>query len=312
MVGAVVVHKGKIIGEGYHRRYGSEHAEVMAIKAVGNQSLLQESTIYVNLEPCSHYGHTPPCAALIINKKIPRAVIGCLDPFPEVSGRGIAMLRASGTDVTLGVLEAEATELNREFITFHTHRRPYIYLKWARSSDGFIDRHRSSSDEPPTVLSSEQSLQAVHRKRAEAAAIMVGTRTAILDNPTLSVRRWAGTSPVRVTLDRKLSIPATHRLLDGSLPTIVFTEKDAASRPNLEYVQIRFGPDTLHQVLENLYDRRLLSLIVEGGTTLLESFMSENLWDEIQVETTPIRLENGVRAPLLKCETNINICTVTR
>ncbi|MDR2498750.1 MAG: bifunctional diaminohydroxyphosphoribosylaminopyrimidine deaminase/5-amino-6-(5-phosphoribosylamino)uracil reductase RibD [Tannerellaceae bacterium] len=309
MVGAVVVHRGKVIGEGYHRRYGSEHAEVMAIKSVGDQSLLKESTLYVNLEPCSHYGQTPPCAALIIDKKIPKTVIGCQDPFPEVSGRGIAMLRAGGVEVVSGILEDEAIELNREFITFHTLKRPYIYLKWAQSSDGFIDRNRSSFKEQPLVLSSERSLQAVHRKRAEAAAIMVGTRTAILDNPALTVRRWAGTSPLRITLDRHLRIPPTHRILDGSLPTIVFTEQPSASKPNLEFVQIEFGRNTLAQVLDNLYQRRLLSLIVEGGASLLESFMSEGLWDEIQVETTPLRLGDGVRGPSLKCETNINIRT---
>ena len=215
MVGAVIVHQGKIIGEGYHRKYGEAHAEVNAIASVRDESLLKEATIYVSLEPCSHYGKTPPCAELIIKKQIPRVVIGCLDPFPEVSGRGVRMLCEAGVEVVTGVMEEEARELNRVFMTFQEKRRPYIYLKWAQSADGFMDRLRTNNSLPAVVLSSSETLRRVHHLRANVAAIMVGTQTALLDNPSLTVRHWAGKSPVRVVLDRTLRIPPHYHLLDG-------------------------------------------------------------------------------------------------
>ena len=217
MVGAVVVHKGRIIGEGFHRKCGEAHAEVNAIASVKDESLLKDSTIYVSLEPCSHYGKTPPCAELIIRKGIPRVVVGCLDPFPEVSGRGVRMLREAGVEVVTDVMEEEARALNKAFMTLQTKGRPYIILKWAQSEDGFIDRLRMDVLEPVTV---------VHKLRSEVAAIMVGTRTALLDNPSLNVRHWSGNSPVRVVLDRRLVIPDSYRLLDGSLRTLIFTEKE--------------------------------------------------------------------------------------
>ena len=207
MVGAVVVHKGRIIGEGFHRKCGEAHAEVNAIASVKDESLLKDSTIYVSLEPCSHYGKTPPCAELIIRKGIPRVVVGCLDPFPEVSGRGVRMLREAGVEVVTGVMEEEARALNKAFMTLQTKGRPYIILKWAQSEDGFIDRLRTDVSEPVTVLSSPETSRLVHKLRSEVAAIMVGTRTALLDNPSLNVRHWSGNSPVRVVLDRRLVIP---------------------------------------------------------------------------------------------------------
>ncbi len=297
MVGAVIVHQGKIIGEGYHRKYGEAHAEVNAIASVRDESLLKEATIYVSLEPCSHYGKTPPCAELIIKKQIPRVVIGCLDPFPEVSGRGVRMLREAGVEVVTGVMEEEARELNRVFMTFQEKRRPYIYLKWAQSADGFMDRLRTNNSLPAVVLSSSETLRRVHHLRANVAAIMVGTQTALLDNPSLTVRHWAGKSPVRVVLDRTLRIPPHYHLLDGAVKTLVFTAVEAVSRENVEYVTIDFGQPVLPQVMHELYVRKLDSLMVEGGATLLGHFLEDGLWDQMLVETAPVNLESGVKAP---------------
>ena len=298
MVGAVVVHQGKIIGEGYHRKYGEAHAEVNAIASVRDESLLKEATMYVSLEPCSHYGKTPPCAELIIKKQIPRVVIGCLDPFPEVSGRGVRMLREAGVEVVTGVMEKEAWELNRVFMTFQEKRRPYIYFKWAQSADGFMDRLRTDNSSSAVVLSSPETMRRVHRLRADVAAIMVGTQTALLDNPSLTVRHWAGKSPVRVVLDRTLRIPSHYHLFDGTVKTLVFTTvADAISRENVEYVTIDFSQPVLPQVMHELYIRKLNSLMVEGGATLFGHFLKEGLWDQMLVEIAPVSLESGVKAP---------------
>jgi len=297
MVGAVIVHKGKIIGEGFHRKCGEAHAEVNAVASVWDEALLRDSTIYVSLEPCSHYGKTPPCAELIIRKGIPRVVVGTLDPFPEVSGRGVRMLREAGIEVVTGVLEEEARALNPAFMTFQIRKRPYVYLKWAQSADGFMDIRREDASVPSVLLSSAETLRRVHRLRSEVAAIMVGTRTALLDNPSLTVRHWAGRSPVRVVLDRTLKLPVGSHLLDGAVPTLVFTAVEVESRPNVEYVQIDFGQEVLSQVLQYLYGQNLNSLMVEGGAELLESFLDAGLWDEAWVETAPVVLGAGVKAP---------------
>ena len=307
MVGAVVVHNGKIIGEGYHRKCGEGHAEVNAIASVRDASLLRESTLYVSLEPCSHYGKTPPCAELIIRKGIPRVVVGCLDPFPSVSGRGVRMLRDAGIEVVTGVLEREAWTLNRPFMTVQMEHRPYIRLKWAQSRDGFIDRVRQSREEPPVVFSTPETQVRVHKLRASSAAIMVGTHTALLDDPSLSVRYWAGNSPVRVVLDRELCIPATNHLLDGTIPTLVFTTCEKENQKHVTYVKIDFEADVLSQVLNELYARKLNSLLVEGGRILLNSFLDSGLWDEAVVETAPVLLQTGVEAPSLRgcCEETV-------
>ena len=299
MVGALVVCRGKIIGEGYNRKYGEAHAEVHAIASVKNEALLPKSTLYVNLEPCSHYGKTPPCTELILSKRIPRVAIGCLDPSPEVSGKGISRLREAGLEVCVGIMEAEARELNKVFIRSHTLKRPYIYLKWAQSADGFIDRLRTDARTPPVLFSSPLTLQQVHKRRSEVSAILVGTRTALLDNHSLTVRHWSGASPVRVVLDRNLSIPPHYRLLDGKTPTLVFTAAERADRPNVTYIRIDFGQDVLRQLLSHLYSRKLTSLLVEGGAHLLNRFLAEGLYDEIRVETSPLILGEGVKAPPL-------------
>jgi diaminohydroxyphosphoribosylaminopyrimidine deaminase/5-amino-6-(5-phosphoribosylamino)uracil reductase len=297
MVGAVIVREGRIIGEGYHRRYGEGHAEVNAVASVSDESLLHGATLYVSLEPCSHYGKTPPCADLILSKGISRVVMACLDPNPQVSGRGAQKLREAGVETRCGVLEAEAKALNRHFMTYHTKHRPYIYLKWAQSADGYIDKLRNDASEPPVRLSTPLSRQIVHKRRSEVAAILVGTRTALLDNPSLTVRYWSGTSPVRLVLDRELRIPSTYHLLDGSRPTLVFTAKEAENRPNLEYVRLDFQSDVLPQILAEMYARKLDSLLVEGGACLLNAFLEEGLYDKVWVETAPLRLGSGVKAP---------------
>ena len=295
MVGAVIVCDGLIIGEGYHIRCGEAHAEVNAIRSVKDESLLSRSTIYVSLEPCSHYGKTPPCADLIIEKQIPRIVIGCQDPFSQVAGRGIQKLRDAGREVTIGVLEKECRHLIRRFITFNTLRRPFITLKWAESADHFIDVERTDGN--PVVLSSPLTSMLVHKKRAEADAIMVGRRTALLDNPSLTVRNWYGRNPVRIVLDRALSLPHSLRLFDGEVSTIVFTAEKHPDKKNVTYRTIDFTQDILPQIMEVLYQQKIQSLLVEGGSQLLQSFIDAELWDEVYIEKCPCKLNFGVKAP---------------
>lgn len=302
MVGAVVVHRGKIIGEGYHRRYGEAHAEVNAIGSVRDKSLLKESTIYVSLEPCSHYGKTPPCAQLIIDMEIPRVVIACLDPYPAVSGRGIEMLQAAGIDVTVGVLEKEAKELNQEFFVSQTCDRPYIYLKWAQTKDGFIDKVRPDGERPsPTPISNDFCRMLVHKKRAEVGGIMIGTNTAVNDNPSLTTRYWYGRSPVRVILDRTGRIPADYTVFNGKVETIVFTEQDVL-RPfveNLTFIQVKFDETLIETILSVLKKRKVNSVLVEGGRKLLQSFIDKRLWDEAYIETSSASFGDGVKAPTI-------------
>lgn len=295
MVGAVIVYDGRIIGEGYHIRCGEAHAEVNAIRSVKDTSLLKRSTIYVSLEPCSHYGKTPPCADLIIEKQIPRIVIGCQDPFSEVSGRGIKKLREAGREVIVGMLEQECKQLIHRFITLNTLHRPYITLKWAESADHFIDKERT--DGTPVVLSSPLSSMLVHKKRAENDAIMVGRRTAILDNPSLTVRNWYGKDPVRIVLDRRLSLPTSLHILDGNIATLIFTEKKHPSQHNLTYIKIDFTQDILPQIMNILFQRKIQSLLIEGGRQLLQTFINSNLWDEAFIEQCPTMLHSGVKAP---------------
>lgn len=295
MVGAVIVCEGRIIGEGYHIRCGEAHAEVNAIRSVKDESLLRRSTIYVSLEPCSHYGKTPPCADLIIEKQIPRIVIGYQDPFSEVAGRGIRKLRDAGREVTVGVLEKECRQLIRRFVTFNTLHRPYITLKWAESADRFIDMERSGGK--PALLSSPLTSMLVHKKRAETDAIMVGRRTALLDNPSLTVRNWYGRNPIRIITDSNLTLPPDLHIFDGSVPTIIFTAKEHPEEKNVTYITIDFERQPLLQIMEELYRRKIQSLLVEGGSQLLQSFIDMDLWDEAYVEKCPVRLHSGVKAP---------------
>jgi diaminohydroxyphosphoribosylaminopyrimidine deaminase/5-amino-6-(5-phosphoribosylamino)uracil reductase len=298
MVGCVIVHDGKIIGEGYHRKYGEAHAEVNAVRSVKNRELLCQSTMYVTLEPCSHFGKTPPCADLIVDLKIPKVVIGSTDPNEKVSGRGIERLRAAGCEVIVGVLEEECDRMNRRFLTFHQKRRPYIILKWAQTEDGFIDRSRAEADfGQPTWITNDLSRIAVHKMRSDEAAILVGTKTALKDNPSLTVREWSGNHPLRMVLDRRGILPVTCALLDQSTESLVFTEKEMESKPNLEYIPINFNRGTLEEINGVLFQRGIQSLLVEGGKSLLESYLREGLWDEARIYIGNKRFGSGVRAP---------------
>ena len=302
MVGAVIVCDGRIIGEGYHIRAGEPHAEVNAVNSVAeaDRHLLSRSTMYVSLEPCSHYGKTPPCCDMIIARGIARVVIGTADPNPQVDGAGIERMRSAGLDVTVGVLEEDCLRLNRAFFTSQIYKRPYVTLKWAQSADGFIDLLRDGGQ--AVKISSPVSQVAVHRLRAQNVAILVGRHTALLDDPSLNIRHWAGRSPLRLVIDKGGSLPADLKIFDGTLPTVVYTacEKEDKVGKNIEQVVLDFNEPLLPQILAHLNGRRVDSLLVEGGATLLQSFIKASLWDEARVEINPgLELGNGVVAPSL-------------
>lgn len=312
MVGSVIVHDGKIIGEGYHMQYGGPHAEPNAIKNVETQyfaspanvnhetqnlaSLLQQSTLYVNLEPCSHYGKTPPCADLILTKKIPRVVIGSYDPNPQVAGKGIQRLRDAGVEVITEVLKLECDWLNRRFLNFHTKHRPYIFLKWAQSSDGFI----APEGNKQAWLTNAASKQLVHKWRSEEQAVMVGKNTVLADNPQLTVREWQGKNPLRITIDKNLELSPSLHLFNHAAPTLVFNSLKDDTLNNVEYVKLDFSADVEEQILAALYKRNIQSLIIEGGATLLNSFIQKGLWNEAQIFTSPTALGSGIKAPIVK------------
>lgn len=305
MVGAVIVCNGMIIGEGYHRQYGEPHAEVNAIASVKNKNLLKQSTIYVSLEPCSHYGKTPPCAKLIIDHKIPRVVIACEDPYPAVSGRGIRMLKDAGIEVIVGVLQQKAQQQNKEFITAQTKGRPYIYLKWAQTKDGFIDRLKEDNEKPSiTPISNNFTQILVHKKRAEIASIMIGTNTAINDNPSLTTRLWYGKSPIRIILDRKGRIPASYKIFNDKVNTLIFTEKhiNHTSQNNIEFIHVKFDDNLLQNIFQNLKNRKISSVLVEGGQQLLQSLIESRFWDEAYIEVSDTEFRQGIEAPIIKGE----------
>lgn len=301
MVGCVIVYKGKIIGEGYHEKYGEAHAEVNAIRSVKDPNLLKQSTLYVSLEPCAHHGKTPPCSDLIVEKQLARVVIGTIDPFAEVAGKGIEKLINNGIDVKLGVLENECLELNKRFFTFHNKKRPYILLKWAQTADGFIDMERDAGNYgQPTWITGQGALVRVHEMRAMEDAILVGTRTAEKDNPSLTTRLVEGKNPLRLVLDRDLKLPPSLHLFDNSTPTVVINGIKSAKSENTEWVQIDYAKNVPKQILEILYQNEKLSLIVEGGKQLLQSFIDAELWDEAHIYTGDTLFEKGVTAPVIK------------
>ncbi|MBE9467550.1 MAG: bifunctional diaminohydroxyphosphoribosylaminopyrimidine deaminase/5-amino-6-(5-phosphoribosylamino)uracil reductase RibD [Bacteroidetes bacterium] len=298
MVGCVIVCEGKIIGEGYHRKCGEAHAEVNAINSVSNHELLKKSTLYVSLEPCSHFGKTPPCSDLIISKKIQRVVVGCVDSFSQVAGRGIKKLKQAGCDVTVGVLEKESRELNKRFFTFNEKKRPYIILKWAQTLDGFIDVIRTEKNPiEPTWITNEHSRMLVHKWRSHEDAIMVGTNTAKKDNPSLNIRDWTGVNPIRIVLDRQLRLSENLNLLDKKIKTIVFTEKDKKSMNNIDYQKIDFDKNIIPQILDYLFQINVQSVIIEGGEKLIMSFVNQNIWDEARVFVGNKFFYNGIKAP---------------
>ncbi len=295
-VGAVIVCNDKIIGEGFTSPYGEAHAEVNAILSVKDVSLLKKATIYVTLEPCSHYGKTPPCADLIIKKEIPNVVIGTTDTNSLVAGKGIEKLQKAGCNVTVGVLEEACKEHHKRFFTVQNKKRPYIILKWAETRNGFI-APLEKKEQKPVWISNEYSKQLVHKWRAEEQAILVGTNTAIADNPKLNVRSWYGNNPIRVVLDKQLKISSESHLLNGEIPTIIFTEKEAVNKANLIFEQIDFSKDLIKQLCEVLHKHKVQSILIEGGTKTLQTFIDENMWDEARVFVGENEFKEGIKAP---------------
>ncbi|MDT7830641.1 bifunctional diaminohydroxyphosphoribosylaminopyrimidine deaminase/5-amino-6-(5-phosphoribosylamino)uracil reductase RibD [Pricia sp. S334] len=303
MVGAVIVHDGQLIGEGYTSAFGGPHAEVNAIDSVADKTLLKRSTLYVTLEPCSHFGKTPPCADLIIEHRIPTVVVGLKDPHKKVAGQGIEKLRRAGVQVITGILEPECREHHKRFLTYHEKKRPYILLKWAETEDGFIapdpiERHENPE---PFWISTPYSRQLVHRWRSEEQAILVGTTTVWDDNPKLDVRLWTGESPLRVILDRNLKIQGDYHVLDGSHPTLILTEVEETSRylDHLEYRILDFSKEVTPQICSILYEYGILSVLVEGGAQTLQSFGNAGLWDEIRLFTGTSSFKKGLKAPTI-------------
>lgn len=305
LVGCVIVHKDRIIGEGYHREFGGPHAEVNAINSVRKPELLRESTLYVNLEPCSHYGKTPPCSLLIKEKKIPRLVISVEDPNPGVSGRGIGMLKEAGVDVVTGILEEEARFLNRRFFVNQVEKRPYVILKWAESRDGFIDKIRKPGDPlQPNWITNETARMLVHKWRSEEAAITAGVNTIITDNPSLNLRDWTGKTPLRIIVDIKNRISENLNVRDDSVPTWIFSP--GKEQQDKIYTVFHSIPAnyTLEALLLQLLELGISSLIVEGGAILLNKFINSDLWDEARIFQGKELFFEGIKAPVIEKKPN--------
>jgi diaminohydroxyphosphoribosylaminopyrimidine deaminase/5-amino-6-(5-phosphoribosylamino)uracil reductase len=305
LVGSVIVYDGKIIGEGWHKKSGGPHAEVNAVNSVKDKSLLKKSTIYVSLEPCSHYGKTPPCCDLIIENEIPNVVIGTIDPNIKVAGNGINKLIEAGKNVTVSILEAECKELNKRFFTFHEKKRPYIILKWAESQDGFIAPILQQAEDDikkrePIWITNEFSRQLVHKWRSEEQAILVGTNTVIDDNPRLDVRDWTGNNPVRIVLDQNNRIPKDSHIFDNQGKTIIICKSiTATNEENTIFEGIDFEQNPARQILKGLYKHQIQSVIIEGGRQTLQTFIDENLWDEARIFIGNSCLEKGTKAPII-------------
>jgi diaminohydroxyphosphoribosylaminopyrimidine deaminase/5-amino-6-(5-phosphoribosylamino)uracil reductase len=301
MVGAVVVCNNKVIGEGYHQKFGMSHAEVNAIKAVRQKALLAKSTLYVNLEPCAHMGKTPPCSDLIIETGIPKVIIGTIDPNSLVAGKGIEKLRKAGVEVLSGILKDECREINKRFFTYYEKRRPYIILKWAQTSDGFMDVERKPGD-PIGVnwISNSLSQTLVHKWRAEEQAIMIGSNSVLFDDPQLTVRHWRGANPLRIVLDNNLKLSEKTRVFDPSASTLVINGQIERVSGNIEHIKLKKNDKSLEQIMEQLYKREIQSLIVEGGKKLLESVIAKDLWDEARVLVGAKHFGRGLKAPVIQ------------
>ncbi|PTT02584.1 bifunctional diaminohydroxyphosphoribosylaminopyrimidine deaminase/5-amino-6-(5-phosphoribosylamino)uracil reductase RibD [Flavobacterium sp. HMWF030] len=305
MVGSVIVYDDKIIGEGWHKKAGEPHAEVNAIRSVKDKSLLKKATIYVSLEPCSHFGKTPPCCDLIIANKIPNVVVGTVDPNEKVAGNGIKKLIAAGANVVVGVLENECNELNKRFFTFHQKRRPYIILKWAESQDGFLAPEKILNQErKPVWITNTYSRQLVHKWRSEEQAILAGTQTVVDDNPKLNTRDWSGNNPVRVVLDQNNRISKESFIFDNSVKTILFTKSENQfSTENTIFEVIDFNQNVIPQIIAVLYQNQIQSIIIEGGLQTLQSFIDANIWDEARIFIGKINFNKGTTAPVLQKKT---------
>lgn len=301
MVGAVLVLNDQIIGEGWHQQYGEAHAEVNCIAAViptkegSADQRIQQSTLYVSLEPCAHFGKTPPCSDLIIKHNIPKVVIGCRDPFKEVDGKGIEKLKAAGVEVVVGVLKDECIDLNKRFFTFHQQQRPYVILKWAQTKNGMM----ASKSSERLLISNEMTNRLVHQWRSEEASILVGTNTALLDDPQLTNRYWPGKQPVRLVLDKQLQLPNTSKLFNDEARTIIFNSIKNSEEGNVRYYQLSEA-ETVPALFDALYQLNINSVIVEGGAQLLQSFIAAGLWDEARIITNEqLTVEDGLSAPQL-------------
>ncbi|MCD0467564.1 bifunctional diaminohydroxyphosphoribosylaminopyrimidine deaminase/5-amino-6-(5-phosphoribosylamino)uracil reductase RibD [Flavobacterium sp. ENC] len=311
MVGSVIVYEDRIIGEGWHKKAGEPHAEVNAIRSVKDKSLLKKATIYVSLEPCSHFGKTPPCCDLIIEHKIPNVVVGTVDPNEKVAGRGIKKIIEAGANVTVGILEEECNELNKRFFTYHQKKRPYIILKWAESQDGFLAPEKTEGqDRKPVWITNPYSRQLVHKWRSEEQAILAGTQTVIEDNPKLNVRDWSGNNPVRIVLDQNNRIPEDSFIFDNSVKTIVITKSEIVSeKENLTFEAIDFNQNIIPQIIDVLYRNQIQSVLIEGGLRTLQTFIDEDIWDEARIFKGKSLFGKGTKAPFLsgKISGKINI-----
>lgn len=300
MVGAVIVHNGKIIGEGYHEKYGENHAEVNAINSVKNKYLLKESTIYVSLEPCSHFGKTPPCSNLIIENKIPNVVVGCIDTFSEVSGKGIEKLKNAGVNVKIGVLESQARHLNRRFFKFHEKKKAYAILKWAQTKDGFIDQKRDSNHPRINWITQPETQSLVHKWRTEEQAILVGKQTVLNDNPSLTVRSWTGKNPTRIIIDPSDSLYDNREqfnIFNQDAPTFILNRKQNREEGLNRWIKTEdLSPES---ILNELYKLDIQSVIIEGGSFTLHQFITQNAWDEARILTGNKSFESGLKAPVI-------------
>ena len=293
MVGAIITYNGKIIGKGYHEKYGSNHAEINAINNVQDKSLLKKSTLYINLEPCCHFGNTPPCTDFIIKKNIPNVIIGCIDPNSEVAGKGIKKLQENSVNVISGVLDKKCRDLNKRFFKFKNDKKPYIILKWAKSRDNFM---APINQNKPFWMTSEQSKKLVHKWRSEEDSILVGTNTVNLDNPSLTVRLSDGKNPIRVIIDRNISLDANYKIFNPDSKTIIFNEKKTYNTKTNYYIKVNFN-SLIEEMLKELYKLNIISIIIEGGAYTLSKFIQANIYDEIRVFTTKLNLENGIESP---------------
>lgn len=307
MVGSVIVYNDQIIGEGWHKKAGEPHAEVNAVRSVKDKSLLKKATIYVSLEPCSHFGKTPPCCDLIIANEIPNVVVGTVDPNEKVAGNGIKKLMAAGANVTVGVLEKECHELNKRFFTFHNKKRPYIILKWAESQDGFLAPEKIVDQKrQPVWITNPYSRQLVHKWRSEEQAILVGTQTVVDDNPKLNTRDWSGNSPVRVVLDQNNRISRDSFIFDDSVKTIIFTKSEISfSAENTTFEIIDFNQNIIPQILTVLHQNQIQSIIIEGGLNTLQAFIDQDMWDEARIFIGKTTFNKGTKAPILQKKTTI-------
>jgi len=296
LVGAVLVYENKIIGEGYHQQYGQAHAEVNCINSVAKENIdnIKDATLYVSLEPCNHFGKTPPCTHLIIDKKIKQVVIGCKDYFDLVNGSGIEFLQKNGVHVKTNILEDDCKKINKRFFTFHQKKRPYIILKFAQT----FNKKIAGDTNERLFISNTYTNKLVHQWRSQEAAILVGTHTVVKDNPTLTNRHFIGKNPIRLIIDKKLIVPESFNIFNSDTPTYIFNEVKHEQEKNISYIKTNNTENSVHEILQFCYEQKITSLIVEGGAKLLQSFIDKGLWDEARVITnTELIVENGIKAP---------------